>query len=211
MPANANAKTSTRSERRAASIERIVDAALNLFVSRGYKSTTVEQIANETGLTKGAVYFYFKTKEAVMLQLLDEAEAIVVDRMVRDNAEAGDTARDKLVAFVHGQARLAIEYPLHILLLILMSAEFVGLGGAIDERLRAIYRRMYDEIEAMIRLGQSTGEIRSDVSTRELAATLMASHDGVFLEWYRRRDELDGREFTRAFRHLLTDGLLLTD
>lgn len=208
MQESTNDRAGTHGERRAASMEKILDAALRLFVSRGYKSTAVEQIANETGLTKGAVYFYFKTKDAVMLQLLEQAEEIVVDRLIRDGAAAGNTARDKLVGFVHGQARLALEHPLHILLLILMSLEFMGLGGAIEARIRGIYRRMYDEIEAIIRLGQSSGEIRSDLGARELAATAMASHDGVFLEWYRRRGELDGPEFTRAFRRLLTGGLL---
>lgn len=198
----------TRKQQREASIEKIFDAALQLFVSRGYKSTTVEQIANEIGLTKGAVYFYFKTKEAIMLGLLEQAEEIVVDRMIDDSSAAGHSARDKLVAFVHGQARLALEHPLHILLLILMSLEFVGLGGEIEDRIRDLYRRMYQELEAIIRLGQTSGEIRDDVGARELASMLMASHDGVFLEWYRRREELDGRELTRAFRFVLTEDVL---
>lgn len=199
----------TRKQQRAASMDRILAAALDLFVSRGYKNTTVEQIAGETGLTKGAVYFYFKSKQAIMLRLLSQAETIVVDRMLSDSAAAGDTARDKLVEFVHGQARLALQHPLHILLLILMSLEFVGLGGEIEQRIRRIYRRMYDEAEAIVELGQRSGEIRADFGARELASMLMASHDGVFLEWYRRREELGGEELTRAFRHLLTDGLLL--
>jgi len=198
----------TRKQQRATSIEKIREAALQLFVSRGYKNTTVEQIANDTGLTKGAVYFYFKSKEAIMLELLDQAEQIVVERLIADGAVVDDTAADKLVKFVHGQARLALQHPLQILLLILMSLEFVGLGGEIEDRIRAIYRRMYDAVEAIIRTGQATGEIRADVGTRELASTLMASHDGVFLEWYRRKHELDGEELTRAFRQLLTAGLL---
>ncbi len=198
----------TRKQQRAASIEKIREAALQLFVSRGYKNTTVEQIANATGLTKGAVYFYFRSKEAIMLELLAHAEQIVVERMIADGAQAGDTAADKVVEFVHGQARLALQHPRQILLLILMSLEFVGLGGEIEARIKAIYRRMYDEVETIISLGQATGEIRRDVGKRELAATLMATHDGVFLEWYRRHDELNGEEFTRTFRQLLTQGLL---
>ncbi|MDH3713969.1 MAG: TetR/AcrR family transcriptional regulator [Gammaproteobacteria bacterium] len=201
-------RPATRKQQRAASIEKIFDAALQLFVSRGYRNTTVEQIANEIGLTKGAVYFYFRTKEAIMLRLLEQAEEIVVERMIEDSAAAGNSARDKLVAFVHGQARLALVHPLHILLLILVSLEFVGFGGKIEDRIRDIYQRMYQELEAIIRLGQTSGEIRADVGTRELASMLMASHDGVFLEWYRRREELDGRELTRAFRFVLTENVL---
>ena len=82
----------TRRRQRAESIEGILEAALRLFVSRGYRTTTVEQIAGETGLTKGAVYFYFKSKEAIMLQLLEQAEATVVDRMLADSAGVAATS-----------------------------------------------------------------------------------------------------------------------
>ena len=48
-------------------MELLLDAALRLFVSQGYRSTNLEQIAGVARLTKGAVYFYFRSKEAVLM------------------------------------------------------------------------------------------------------------------------------------------------
>jgi AcrR family transcriptional regulator len=43
----------------------ILDAALKTFGERGYHATTLEEVASAAGVTKGAVYWYFKTKEAL--------------------------------------------------------------------------------------------------------------------------------------------------
>ena len=52
----------TKKEQRRASVENLLSAALKLFITQGYHATSVEQIAHAAGLTKGAVYFYFKNE-----------------------------------------------------------------------------------------------------------------------------------------------------
>ena len=70
----------TKRAQRQASIGRLLDAAQSLFVSQGYRQTNLDQIASAAGLTKGAVYFYFRSKETVLLELLKRVQAIVVDQ-----------------------------------------------------------------------------------------------------------------------------------
>ena len=70
--------TSRRSnqERRAQSTELVLASALKLFVSRGYRATSIDDIARQAGLTKGAIYFYFKGKSALLLSLIAESSAL---------------------------------------------------------------------------------------------------------------------------------------
>ncbi len=200
-------RPSTKKAQREASVEGLLAAALRLFVSRGYRHTTVEDIADAAGLTKGAVYFYFRNKEALLDALLDRVEAVVVGEMERRVAAAGPGGAEKLVAFMHGQARLGVERADDVLLLILMSLEFSGSAGPIQARIRAIYAKMLKAIEAAIALGKRQGQFRTDLRSREQAAVVMALHDGTFLEWYRRRDALDGAELVRTLRHAMLTGL----
>lgn len=196
-----------KEERSAQSYGRIMAGALTLFVRNGYASTTVDSIAEAAGLTKGAVYFHLKTKENVMLKLLDEVEAIAVDRIVEKIEAAESDPRETVGVFIRAQAKLGVSNPQHMLLLILSSLEFDGTGGPIEERVRQIYRRLYTLVEEVIRKGQAAGTVRRDIGCRELAAVVMAGHDGVFLEWYRRSQELDGRELTRALQSTMTRGV----
>ena len=45
------------------SMNRLIQAAFELFVIRGYHATSLEAISSKAGLTKGSVYFYFGSKE----------------------------------------------------------------------------------------------------------------------------------------------------
>ncbi|MBU8934666.1 MAG: TetR/AcrR family transcriptional regulator [candidate division Zixibacteria bacterium] len=49
--------------------QQLLMAAHNLFDKKGYRATTLDDIATEVGLTKGAVYHHFRNKEAILLEL----------------------------------------------------------------------------------------------------------------------------------------------
>jgi AcrR family transcriptional regulator len=48
----------------------LLDAARKLFVKKGFRATTTEEIARKAGLTKGALYFHFKNKEDILFELV---------------------------------------------------------------------------------------------------------------------------------------------
>ena len=194
-------------EQRRASIEKLLDAALHLFVSKGYRSTNLEQIAGAADLSKGAVYFYFGSKEAVLIELLNRVRTAVFDKAIKAVEQAGPTMTDKLVAFLHNAAKLGITHRDEVLLLILMSLEFKEREGKVRDCVGRIYGRTHVLIERLIRAGQKSGEFRNDVPIRELAAIVMANHDGTFLEWYRRSDSLKGTDLVRALRSVVVSGL----
>lgn len=198
-------KRRTKVEQREASLEKLLSAARHLFVSKGYASTTLEEIAAAVEMTKGSVYFYFGSKEAVLLELLDKAEQIVIDTVLKLLETSGGSATEKIVHFLHHQAQLGVTDRENMLLIILMSLEFDD--GPVARKTRALYRKFYDGLNEVIRDGQRTGEFRTDVPSRELVSIIVANHDGTFLEWYRRSDELSGTKLVRAMRGIILTGL----
>lgn len=193
---------------RRVSTEKILSGALALFVRIGYSGTTIDMIAANAKLTKGAVYFYFKTKEAILMALLDQAEKWVVDPIPDHLADSGPTADAKLVKFIHSQSKVGLTHPEHVLLLILVSIDFSGAGNEIEARVRVIYGRMYGYVEEIIAQGQREGVFRSDLTSHQLTAIVIAGHDGVLIEWYRRPKELEGKDLATALRATLLTGLL---
>lgn len=201
-------RASTKREQREASTERILASALDLFVSKGYRSATVDDIAAAARLTKGAVYFYFPTKAAILLALFDEIEEVLVRQMVSRVAEAGPRVEDKLIAFLHSGAGMGNQRPQIILLFILMLLEFNGSGDEIENRVKAIYTKIYVAVEEVLQRGKLAGEFRNDLDTRELTAVVIAVYNGTFMEWYCRPKELAGRELVRSAREVTLNGIL---
>ena len=194
-------------EQRLTSMELLLEAALRQFVSQGYRSTNLEQIAGAAKLTKGAVYFYFRSKEAVLIALLERVRRIVVDDAIAIVNAAGPTPTDKLVAYIHYQANLGITHRDEVLLLLLMGLEFKERGGEGRDFLAKLYKRQCTFVEALVKSGQAAGEFRIDVRPKELASIVLAAHDGTFLEWFRRSTTLKGGELVRALRSTVLTGL----
>ena len=200
-------KMKTKVEQRRERIEKLLDAALHLFVSLGYSSTNLDQIAGAAGLTKGAVYFYFRSKETVLVEILKGVQIVVLDKAIEVVEQAGPAYTDKIIAFLHNAAKLGNTHRDEVLLLILMSLEFKEREGEARLFIGKIYQRLHALIERVIRAGQKSGEFRNDVPVRELASIVMAIHDGTFLEWYRRSDSLNGPNLVRALRAAVVGGL----
>jgi AcrR family transcriptional regulator len=198
-----------KQEQRQNSIESLLHGALELFVAQGYKASNLEQIAGQAKLTKGAVYFYFKSKEAVLIELLKRVEKIVVENAIEAIKKQNKTTpAEKLVAYIHYQVNLGLTHRNEVLLLILMSLEFKEKIGAAQEFIHFLYKRQIEFMETLIKQGQKNGDFRSDIAAKELASMILGFHDGAFLEWFRRSESLKGKELVKALRGLILEGIL---
>src|SRR5204863_6438427 len=70
-----HARTPKFRRRAEARPDEVLDAALDLFIEKGFAATKVEEIAARAGLSKGAVYLYFPSKEAVLEGIVKRAMA----------------------------------------------------------------------------------------------------------------------------------------
>ena len=151
--------------------------------------------------------FYFGSKQAVLIELLKRVQAIVVDQALKSAAQAGPAPVDRLVAFLHHQAKLGVTHRDEVLLLILMSLEFGEVAGEVRRLTSRIYRRLYRFVERLVREGRKDRSLRADLRPREMASLIMANHDGTFLEWYRRSGSLGGPALVRALREVVLAGV----
>jgi AcrR family transcriptional regulator len=78
----------------------ILDTALTLFRERGFEETTIRDIAGRAGLSLGAAYYYFKSKEAIVGAYYDYVQAEHLARSRAAFAQVGDL-RERLRAALH--------------------------------------------------------------------------------------------------------------
>lgn len=73
----------TQAERRAATIERILDAARRLFVAQGIEATTTEQILEACGISRGALYHHYPSRDDLVAAVYEREAKAAIDRAVR--------------------------------------------------------------------------------------------------------------------------------
>lgn len=87
-------------------VAKILDVAMRLFVERGYEQTTMQNIIDELGgLTKGAVYHHFSSKEEIFFAAMDRVMAPGVERLRKIRDAEGMTGREKIQAMFDNGAR----------------------------------------------------------------------------------------------------------
>jgi TetR/AcrR family transcriptional regulator len=70
----------------------LLDAALDLFVERGYAATRLDDIASRAGVSKGTLYLYFANKEELFKALVRETIVVMLDRFRTEIAASGQPA-----------------------------------------------------------------------------------------------------------------------
>ncbi|VTU37981.1 HTH-type transcriptional regulator MtrR [Variovorax sp. PBL-H6] len=181
------------------STERIVEAAVQLFATRGYASSTLEEVAAKAGFTKGAVYYYFKSKERLLLDVLSAIEQRSIDATVEAVRRDGGTPSAQLVNFVRHQTRWAARHPKDLAVVVLLSMETANRKSKVRTRMLGMYAKISRLLEEIIDAGKRSGEFCTDQETKDTALYLQAVHDGNMMIWYRSGTDPDiGRKLTRA-------------
>jgi AcrR family transcriptional regulator len=79
--------------------QRVLTAALEVFAERGYHAATVEEIAERAGMTKGAVYYWFRDKEDLASDLQADLWTTIADEAQRYLEPGGTTPENLKLAF----------------------------------------------------------------------------------------------------------------
>ena len=130
--------------------ERLLAAGQDLFARRGIRATTVEQLARAAGISKGAYYLFYPSKEALFFAIVEGVETAMQARLEEQVAAA---PKDALRLLVRASLRARLENPLF--------------DVAISEEAVAVMRTMSPEEQAAF--------LRRDVDMTESIAGLLAA------------------------------------
>ncbi|MDX1781449.1 MAG: TetR family transcriptional regulator C-terminal domain-containing protein [Thalassovita sp.] len=89
--------------------KRILDAALDVFSQHGYRGSTLDQIAEASGLSKPNILYYFDGKEAIHVTLLNKLMENWLDPLAHMKPD-GDPL-EEILAYVHRKVQMSREYP----------------------------------------------------------------------------------------------------
>jgi AcrR family transcriptional regulator len=156
----------------------IVEAAIRVFSRKGFRKTTMPDIAREAGLSIGGVDWYYKGKDeivsAILQRAFDEDFGALAELSSADAPAAG-----RLLAFVVGYADNFDQW----LWMNPIGAEFYG-EAAHDEKVRAVILRYLDRyrqaLAALIGQGMERGEFRA-VDPAVAATALLGMEEGLSL------------------------------
>jgi AcrR family transcriptional regulator len=198
----------SRAERREQTRQELVSAAEACFVSRGFHASSVDEVAERAGYTKGAVYSNFASKEDLFFAVYERRVEQVLTEVAPGLRQLGaERAFDELAAgAMHrrdpddGWRAVFFEFWAHVVR-----------HPELRERFAAIHARFLEPLaDAVQQLAEDRGlALPSDVTASQVAAAWNAMEVGLNLERLTQPQTVD-RALARRMGRLLLDAVLDT-
>jgi len=179
--------------------ERLLHAAFQEIYRSGFRGTDLETILDTAGVTKGALYHHFDSKEALGYALVDEVILGVIREKWFRPLQNSENPIDALIDVVQSTSLL----PEHIRCgcpLNNLAQEMSPLDEGFRKRLAKIFRQWHDEVATALREGQRRGVVRSDVDPDDAAIFLMAANEGI---WSLAKNSQDVRVLQSGIRSMI--------
>jgi len=206
--------TETRAEprrrRKAERPQEILEAAFAQFSRNGYAMTTLEQIAERAGVTKGTIYVYFDSKEHLFISMVRELMKVTLDTL-QEMLESHQGSTAELL-----RAQFSFIYQ-HVVedrrrremarLLIAEASRFPALTDRYQEE---IHRPCMDLLTKTIQRGVDRGEIRKSAAAEcPLVIIAPIALVDTWMMMFEDRHPLDPKTYFDAHLDLVLHGLLV--
>jgi TetR/AcrR family acrAB operon transcriptional repressor len=166
--------------------DNILDCAEALFVRQGVSHTTLQHIAGEAGVTRGAIYWHFEDKVAVFNAMMLRVKMPLESAMQRmlELTDPEDALAD-LKAYAMLVFRLTETDPRsrRAFEIATMKVEYVCEMTAVQDRRLEMAARWMTSAEKRLRVAITRGQVRPDTKPREVALGLWAVMDGLLRAW----------------------------
>ena len=183
--------------------EELLAIAASLFAERGFKNTTVRDIADAAGILSGSLYHHFDSKEAMVDELLDTFQTELWKRY--DEIEASDLSpRAKLEAVVRTSFDAIDHHHSEVAIFqndaaYLTTFERFAYLGERNNKFRTLWT-------GLLEAGVAAGELRADLDV-ELVYRFLRDTVWVAVRWYRPGGNLSPSDVADQYLTILLEGI----
>lgn len=155
--------------------DEVLDAALGLFMEKGFAATRVEDIAKRAGLSKGAVYLYFSSKEAILEGLVHRA-ILPVAQSALSTLDAYEGDPRVIIALVIRTLGARFSDPQTLAIPKVVLREVLGFPHLAEMYRREVLDRAIPALEKLVARGIEQGYLRPvdpELTVRSIVGPIM--------------------------------------
>lgn len=176
----------TQAHRRETAEAALLDAALSLISVRGVKGTTLGEVGEAAGYSKGIAAHYFKTKDRMLQATAEYVNEVYAQLLVETSSKPGLETLMRFVEMSCTPRRLELSRAIYLM----QKEAFFNTSGLTDV-FKKYNKRALKRLENEIRIGISKGEIRKDADPKAEAIVLLALTRGLRSQWILGPDKMN--------------------
>jgi len=171
----------------------IIKAAARLFCEKGFERTTVRDLADAVGMNSGSLFFHFRSKDAILQEVLEDGLTRALDTLENSLANA-DSPSEKLRAVFHSHLRAILDEKRDAFIVVLRDWRNLSR----KDRKRIIALRDEYERQIGVVVDQCAKAAHISVDSRLLRLFILGALNWT-IQWYRDNGELTIAELADEF------------
>jgi AcrR family transcriptional regulator len=181
----------------------VLKQAAALFAERGYDSVSLNELADSLNITKPTLYYYFKSKNEILLEIQGQAQDEVLGE-IEDAKKFEGTGLERLEYFLSRYIDTVISDSVRCLANAKLDPRKSGRAGQINDRIKSVEKSLIDFFQQ----GMQDGTIkRQDVRILYHATFGMLNSLAV---WYKQHGPVKRQQMAEQIVSLLVDGMRST-
>lgn len=160
--------------------QEILDVAAQMFLERGYEATTTQEISEAVGMLKGSLYYYVKSKEDFLFEIIRRVYDSAVE-MVEPIASMEGDSIVRLRAYVLAHVTFSVE---NITGFTVRQREFKSLSAERQQLITAGGDAYVKVLRSILEDGQESGQIDPHLDIRLTSLGILGMLNSV-VDWYR--------------------------
>jgi len=157
----------------------ILDAAATAFAERGYRGTSLADIAQIVGVSSPALIHHFPSKDSLLIAALEARDEEAEEWL----AAGGPSDHPNVVERTRALCRWNAEHETQLRLFVITRGECLDPGHPVNEFFRRRYRKIRDRIAGWIEEDQRAGLMSDEVDVVKVATELLAVMSGLEIQW----------------------------
>jgi TetR/AcrR family transcriptional regulator, cholesterol catabolism regulator len=176
-------------------------AAVKLFEQKGYRATSVQDIADEVGLQKGSLYHYIQSKEDLLLQIAHQAITEFNTRL-EDVLSQPISAKEKLALMIESHLQVSIA---NLQTTTVLLRETFALGEKPHQVIQDLTDRYLELLTSILEEGRRNGEFHIE-DCKITALAILGSCNWMY-RWYNPSGKLGSTELAQIFTQIFLNGV----
>jgi len=174
-----------------------MDIAIDCFARYGYQATSIDRIAKTAGVTKGALYYHFKDKEALLFAAVSKRVGQFERRVAAHLAAVSDPT-----AGLRELAHVCLDHATksnHRRMIVTLMVEAIDTHPGLEAEFRAVMQRFREFLKGIVQRGQRAGQFRRDVDATLAAEVFAGAIIGAEIQYYQDPEKIDLAATLAAF------------
>ncbi|ETW93329.1 MAG: hypothetical protein ETSY1_39720 [Candidatus Entotheonella factor] len=182
--------------------QEIIAAAASLFKKKGYRATTLEDIAAAVGMLKGSLYYYIRSKEELLYLVVRDPIRQAYNKL-EEIVNSDDPVTDKITQAIANHITIFHQHYPHIAVYL---HDFHNVMQKLQDNSIETPKEYQQLLTQLLQQGVDSGELRSDLDVTVAGYAILGMCNWMY-RWYKPEGHMSAEAIADVFTKLVLEGL----